>query len=57
MPNISNAGSKLGISYLGYSKAINRIGAFFSHDICGPYPTNHIIDCLLTVKIVRVVSV
>ena len=56
MPNPGDAGSSLGAACLGYGKAVNWTNAFLGHDISGDYPANHIIDCLLTNKIVGVAS-
>lgn len=56
MPNPGDAGSSLGAAALGYGKKLNWTNAFLGHDISGPYPTNRILDCLLTDKIVGVAS-
>jgi carbamoyltransferase len=46
----------LGAACLGYGKHVNWTNAFLGHDICGDYPTNLILDSLLTDKIVGVAS-
>jgi carbamoyltransferase len=56
MPNPGDAGSSLGAVCLGYGKSVNWTSAFLGHDISGPYPTNRILDSLLTDKIVGVAS-
>jgi carbamoyltransferase len=56
MPNPSDAGSSLGAACLGYGKAVNWTNAFLGYDISGPYPTNRILDSLLTDKIVGVAN-
>jgi carbamoyltransferase len=56
MPNPGDAGSSLGAACLGYSKRINWTNAFLGYDISGPYPTNRILDILLTDKIVGVAN-
>ena len=56
MPNPGDAGSSLGAACLGYGKKLNWTDAFLGHDICGDYPTNRILDSLLTDKIVGVAS-
>ena len=56
MPNPGDAGSSLGAACLGYGKRVNWSNAFLGYDINGPYPTNRILDCLLTDKIVGVAS-
>ena len=56
MPNPGDAGSSLGAACLGYGKAVNWTSAFLGHDITGDYPTNRILDSLLSVKIVGVAS-
>ena len=56
MPNPGDAGSSLGAACLGYSKAVNWTNAFLGYDISGPYPTNRILDSLLTDKIVGVAN-
>ena len=56
MPNPGDAGSSLGAAALGYGKKLNWTNAFLGHDISGPYPTNRILDCLVTDKIVGVAS-
>jgi len=56
MPNPGDAGSSLGASCLGYGKRVNWTNAFLGYDISGPYPTNRILDSLLTDKIVGVAN-
>ena len=56
MPNPGDAGSSLGAACLGYGKTVNWTSAFLGYDICGTYPANTIIDCLLSDKIVGVAS-
>ena len=56
MPNPGDAGSSLGAACLGYGKQLNWTSAFLGYDISGNYPTNHILDSLLTDKIVGVAS-
>jgi carbamoyltransferase len=56
MPNPGDAGSSLGAACLGYGKRVNWTNAFLGYDISGPYPTNRIIDYLITDKIVGVAS-
>jgi len=56
MPNPGDAGNSLGAACLGYGKRVNWTNAYLGHDISGPYPTNRILDCLVTDKIVGVAS-
>ena len=56
IPNPGDAGSSLGAACLGYGKRVNWTNAFLGYGISGPYPTNHILDSLLTDKIVGVAS-
>ena len=56
IPNPGDAGSSIGAACLGYGKRVNWTNAFLGHDIRGPYPTNRILDCLVTDKIVGVAS-
>ena len=56
MPNPGDAGSSLGAACLGYGKRVNWTNAFLGYDISGPYPTNRILDHLVTDKIVGVAS-
>ena len=56
MPNPGDAGSSLGAACLGYGKQLNWTSAFLGYDISGNYPTNRILDSLLTDKIVGVAS-
>lgn len=56
MPNPGDAGSSLGAACLGYGKRVNWDNSFIGHCIEGSYPTNDILDCLLTDRIVGVAS-
>ena len=56
MPNPGDAGSSLGAACLGYGKRVNWTNAFLGHDIAGDYPTNRILDRLLSDKIVGVAN-
>jgi len=56
MPNPGDAGSSLGAACLGYGKHVNWTNAFLGHNISGNYPTNRILDSLLTDKITGVAS-
>jgi len=56
VPNPGDAGSSLGAAALGYGKKLNWVDSFLGHNIDGPYPTNNILDCLLTDKIVGVAN-
>ena len=56
MPNPGDAGSSLGAAALGYGRKLNWTNSFLGHNISGVYPTNRILDCLLTDKIVGVAS-
>ena len=56
MPNPGDCGSSLGAAALGYRKHLNWTSAFLGHNIPGPYPTNRILDCLFTDRIVGVAS-
>jgi len=56
MPNPGDAGSSLGAACLGYGKRVNWTSAFLGYDIGGHYPTNRILDVLLTDKIVGVAN-
>ena len=56
MPNPGDAGSSLGAACLGYGKRVNWTTAFLGYDISGNYPTNRILDSLLSDKIVGVAS-
>ena len=56
MPNPGDAGSSLGAACLGYGKRVNWTNAFLGYNISGDYPTNRILDCLLSDKIVGVAS-
>jgi carbamoyltransferase len=56
MPNPGDAGSSLGAAALGYKKKLNWKSAFLGHCISGSYPTNRLLDRLITDKIVGVAS-
>jgi len=56
MPNPGDAGSSLGAACLGYGKRVNWTNSFLGHDIPGPYPTNRVLDILLSDKIVGVAN-
>jgi carbamoyltransferase len=56
MPNPGDAGSSLGAACLGYGKRVNWDNSFIGHCIEGSYPTNVILDHLLSDRIVGVAS-
>ena len=56
MPCPGDAGSSVGAAALVYGRRINWTNASLGHDIPGPYPVNHILDELITQKIVGVAS-
>lgn len=56
MPCPGDAGSALGGAALAFGKKINWVGAYLGRDIHGPYPTNHLLDHLITTGIVGVAS-
>jgi carbamoyltransferase len=56
MPNPGDAGSSLGAACLGYRKRVNWSDSFIGHCIEGSYPTNDILDRLLSDRIVGVAS-
>jgi carbamoyltransferase len=56
MPCPGDAGSSLGAAALAYGKKLNWQNAYLGYDITGPYPTNAILDELITNKIVGVAS-
>jgi len=56
IPNPGDAGSSLGAACLGYGKRVNWTNSFLGHDIPGPYPTNRVLDILLSDKIVGVAN-
>jgi carbamoyltransferase len=56
MPCPGDAGSSLGAAALAYGKQINWTTAYLGHNISGLYPTNAILDELITKKIVGVAS-
>lgn len=56
MPNPGDCGSSLGAAALGYGKKLNWVNAYLGHNMGDNYPTNQILDVLLTRKIVGVAS-
>ena len=56
MPCPGDAGSALGSAALAYGKKLNWTGAYLGRDISGPYPTNRLLDHLVTDRIVGVAS-
>jgi len=56
MPNPGDAGSSLGAAALAYGGCFNWHSAFLGHNIDGCYPTNDILDRLLSDCIVGVAS-
>lgn len=56
IPNPGDAGSSLGAAALGYGKRINWTTAYLGHSIPGVYPTNQLLDHLVTTGIVGVAS-
>jgi carbamoyltransferase len=56
MPNPGDAGSSLGCAALAYGGRINWTNSYLGHNIPGPYPTNGLLDSLLTERIVGVAS-
>jgi len=56
MPNPGDAGSSLGAACLGYRKRVKWSDSFIGHRIEGSYPTNLILDNLLSDRIVGVAS-
>ena len=56
MPNPGDAGSSLGAAALAYGGPINFKNAFLGTEIPGNYPTNAILDSLLSDKITGVAS-
>lgn len=56
IPNPGDAGSSLGAAALGYGKRLNWKDAFLGHSIDGEYPVNHILDHLLSDRIVGVAN-
>ena len=56
MPNPGDAGSSLGAAAIGYGRRINWTNAFLGYDMGSNYPTNSILDHLLSDKIVGVAS-
>ncbi len=56
MPNPGDAGSSLGAAALAYGGRLNWTNAYLGHDIGGAYPTNRLLDSLLSDGIVGVAS-
>jgi carbamoyltransferase len=56
MPNPGDAGNSLGAACLGYGKRVDWNNAFLGYNIPGNYPTNMLLDVLLSDKIVGVAN-
>lgn len=56
MPNPGDAGSSLGSCALGYGNKINFNNCFTGFNISGPYPTNQLLDSLLSDGIIGVAN-
>jgi len=56
MPNPGDAGSSLGAAAVGYGRRLNWRDAYLGHEISGAYPTNRLLDSLLSDGIVGVAS-
>ncbi len=56
MPNPGDAGSSLGAAALAYGGRLNWVNAYLGHEISGAYPTNRLLDSLLSDGIVGVAS-
>jgi len=56
MPNPGDAGSSLGAAALSYGRRLNWKHPYLGQNIPGPYPTNKLLDCLLSDRIVGVAS-
>ena len=56
MPNPGDAGSSLGAAALAYGGRIKFDNAYLGHEIGGAYPTNRLLDSLLSDGIVGVAS-
>lgn len=56
MPNPGDAGSSLGAAALAYGGRLNWRDAYLGHEISGAYPTNRLLDHLLSDGIVGVAS-
>ena len=56
VPNPGDCGSSLGAAALGYGKKLKWNDAFLGHNIEGTYPSNRVLDQLITNKIVGVAS-
>ena len=56
MPNPGDAGSSLGAAALMHGGALNWHTAYLGHDIPGPYPTDAVLEHLLTKQIAAVSS-
>ena len=56
MPNPGDAGSSLGAAALVYGRRLNWVNAYLGHEISGTYPTNRLLDSLLSDGIVGVAS-
>jgi carbamoyltransferase len=56
MPNPGDAGSSLGAAALAYGRRLNWCDAYLGHEISGAYPTNGLLDSLLSDGIVGVAN-
>ena len=56
MPNPGDAGNSLGAAAVACGFPLNWKNAFLGHDIPGKYPTNNLLDVLLSDRIVGVAS-
>jgi carbamoyltransferase len=56
MPNPGDAGSSLGAAALAYGGRLNWRNAYLGHEIVGAYPTNGLLDSLLSDGIVGVAN-
>jgi len=56
MPCPGDAGSSLGAAALAFGRRLNWVDAYLGHNIPGDYPTNELLDSLLTTGIVGVAS-
>ena len=56
MPNPGDAGSSLGAAALAFGRRLNWHNAYLGHEISGAYPTNRLLDSLLSDGIVGVAS-
>jgi carbamoyltransferase len=56
MPNPGDAGSSLGSAALRHGRRLNWVNAYLGHEIAGAYPTNKLLDGLLSDGIVGVAN-